>query len=528
MRRSLGGDEPRIPVFDAVADTPGSEVPDEPGVPGGRRRRGRGVGIAVAVLALLAGGVAIGGWLEAPVPSESPSPSASPALSMASPAPACVPAAANVVPSFEIRAVGTELGYGGKVGYTRRPGAETAGSGWQVPVFDPERPAPVIGSGVPLELYTSAGSCFRYIIAEYADATPIRAPTPVERRRLVDTNIDPPSPNPSLGALPDGDWVLRVLAYFETGVSGPDGLVIAEIYFRVQVGPGPFRNPYAEPSPMPTPLVTPAVACGLSPAIPEDVVLVMTSPGSEPVAGVPDGEEGPIVTIPVGELPSLAVTGDACARSWSIAILRPETGEAVSTDAVANLNDDPAWVAQNRWIVRPANLGTFVVVARLHFGPGVDVVRRWRIVVEGFTVPDTFLVAENGARVRALPGCGLTITLANGYSAGDSCGSIGYPEGLDVLRVPAWSRIALEIPSWTITYWTGTCGQVETDEFGVQSYNAPDGCSLGGYTVDATASPPAAAQFLARPGEFDLQLYVSASRNGDSYNVPMYARVAGE
>jgi hypothetical protein len=78
-----------------------------------------------------------------------------------------------------------------------------------------------------------------------------------------------------------------------------------------------------------------------------------------------------------------------------------------------------------------------------------------------------------------------------------------------------------------MTSWNGGCGEIGTDEFGNEVFNQPDGCSLGGYAVSDSATPPAPAQFLARPGETVVQVYVRAIRDGDVYEVPMYARVGG-
>lgn len=517
-----GPDEFEFPVFDEGADAAGSPPAGRGSGPGRPPRRARGVLPAVALIVLLAAGIAIGGIPES-APSGNPSPTGSPA-------PACVPVATSAVPTFEVRAAGSEFGFAGVVGYTHRPGFETPDEGWQVPDPEPGRSAPEVASGASVEVYAAAGTCFWFIVAEYADATLGHVPDQAERRPLLAAAVEPPSPNPGLGRLPDGDWVVRVSAYFETSVSGPEGLVIAESYFRVRVGSGPLPTP----TPEPTPLVTPAVPCGPAPASPDDVELVLSAPGSEAIAGVPDGTAAPVAEIPVGERGGIAVTGDACARSWTIEVLDADTGERLYRDAVLNSNDDPGWISQNQWRIRPVT-GSYDVVVSLHFGPGVDVVRVWRIIGRGFTVPDTFLEAANGSRVRAVPGCGLTFTLVNGYSDDNPCGLGGgwgaQPAGvardeLALLRVPAWSRVTLEIPGWTITSWNGACGQIEADPSGAEFFNAPE-CMLGGYFVDETDSPPAAAQFLARPGEFVVQLAVTAHGSGGRYDVRMYARVAG-
>jgi hypothetical protein len=525
--RSPGRDEREIPFFDAGAPALDSHTYDESSAPGRQPGRGRGVGAAMAVMALLATGIMVGGILEPPAPTESPSPTG-PNASAPAPAPACVPVATSAVPAVTLRAVGTQVGFGGVAGYTHRPGAETPSEGWQVPVADPGRGVPEIASGIVLEAVGPPGTCFRYVISEFADATLGHVPRQAERRPLLSALVEPPSPNPGLGTLPDGDWVVRMTAYFETGVHGPEGSVIAEFYFRVRVGSGPLPTP----TPEPTPAVTPAVACGPAPATPDDVELVITAPGSEGVAGVPDGTAAPTLSIPVGEFAELSVGGDACARSWVISAVRPGTGERIYADSLINRNDDPGFISQNRWRIRP-EVGSYDLVASLRFGPGLDVVRVWRIVGGGFTVPDTFLTAANGSWVRALPGCGLSFTLASGYSAAEPCnGGFQEPAGvvrdeLPLLRAPAWSRVALEIPGWTITSWYGACGQIEADPSGIEFFNAPGGCTLGSYSVSDTETPPAPAQFLVRPGELVMELRVHATGSAGVYDVKLYVRVAG-
>jgi hypothetical protein len=527
--RSQGRDEEEIPFFDAGQPASDSHTYDESSTPARQPGRGRGVGVAVAVMALLATGIVVGGILEPPALTESPSPTG-PNASAPAAAPACVPVGTSAVPAVALRAVGTQVGFGGVVGYTHRPGAETPSEGWQVPVADPRRGVPEIASGMALEAFGPPGTCFRSVFSEFADATLGHVPRRAERRPLLSGHLEPPRANPGLGTLPDGDWAVHVTAYFETGVRGP--AVIGEFYFRVRVGTGPLPTP----TPEPTPAVTPEVACGPVPATPDDVELVITLPGSEGVAGVPDGTAAPTLSIPVGEFAELSVGGDACARSWDIGALRAGTGERIYAEAVGNRNDDPGFVSQNRWRIRP-EVGSYDLVASLHFGPGLDVVRAWRIIGGGFTVPDTFLVAANGSRVRALPGCGLSFTLASGYSAAEPCNSTGFfqePAGvardeLPLLRAPAWSRVALEIPGWTITSWYGACGQIEADPSGIEFFNVPHGteCALGSYSVSDTEAPPAPAQFLVRPGEFVMELRMHATGSAGAYDIKMYARVAG-
>ena len=88
--------------------------------------------------------------------------------------------------------------------------------------------------------------------------------------------------------------------------------------------------------------------------------------------------------------------------------------------------------------------------------------------------------------------------------------------------------MTLEIPGWTISSWYGACGRIDVDGGGLEYFNQVDSCYLGGYSLTGGASPPAPARFLARPGEQVIQLYVTATRDGDTFQVPMFALVTGE
>ncbi len=512
--RAADRDEFEIPVFDADSTVRGSGHHDPSGLAGKPAGRARGVGIAIAAISLLAVALAIGGSLEPSVPSGNPAPALT--------ARPCERVSTTNAPTFGIRAVGSDAAWGGALGSTHVPGADIPGRGWQVPVPEPGRPAHDVGSGVSLELSAVPGTCVRYLFVEFAYAS-LATPDPADRQGLIRTTIEPPSANPLIGTLPDGDWVVRALAHFETGPDGSEGLVVSEFYFRVRVGSGPDRRP----TPAPTPAVTPAVACGPVPASADEVEVVLGAPGIESVAGAPEGADAPVVTIPPGEDPLVSVVGDACASSWDIGAF-VDGLEWRAGAHYRNPQNDPRLASQNRWLIRPGE-GTFDVVARLHFEPGVDVVRSWRMEAPGLTVPDTFLVAETGARIRALPGCDSTVSLENGYTSNSvPCGEVlEVPDELAVLRVPAWSRVALEIPGWTTASWSGSCGELGTDEAGRRVFNQPDNCFLGSYYVALFETPPAPAQFLARPGEHVVSLTLRGTRGGDQYEATIYALVDG-
>jgi hypothetical protein len=242
------------------------------------------------------------------------------------------------------------------------------------------------------------------------------------------------------------------------------------------------------------------------------------------MAGAPVGSDPPVVSVGVGDPLEIAVVGDACATSWDIRLLLDERVD--ETEHQDNPLEDPAFAAQNRWRMRVV-VAEYRLVAELRFG-SLELVRHWLVAGNPFVVPDAMLFGTDGSRVFALPGCGTMLQLANGYSAGDNCGSIGYPAGLEALHVPAWSVVTFEIPGWSIDSWYGSCGRIDTDGGGYESFNPVNGCYLGGYGVTDGAEPPGPARFLARPGDQVVQLYVSATRDGDTFQVPLFAVVTGE
>jgi hypothetical protein len=522
--RSTRRDDGEMPVFDADAPITRGVRPNPPSFPGRRSGSTRGVGLAVAALVLLTAGVAAGGILETTTPSPSSSSSgATPSDgSLAATDGPCVQTPLTRVPPFVIGVEGSTLTASGRAGYSHRPDGEERGPGWIVPTS-----AGVIvaaPSGAAFEVRTTEGACVRHILAAYASAL-FDHPEPSDVHRLADGQIEPPTQSPTLGTLPDGDWVIRVLIHFETGDRSAAGLVAGERFFRVRVGSGPFPTAAATPTPEPTPRVTPSAACKPAPTAVDEVDVVLAAPGDKAVAGVQDGASPPVVELGVGEVGELSIVGDLCATGWNITSLDATSGTVVSADKLDNAADDPTYASQNHWRVS-IRVGTFDLIARLHLGPGLDVVRVWRVVGQEFAVPETLLRAENGEVVAALPGCGLSIQLTSGYSTGNVCEGLGFPEGLAELHVPAWSPVIIDIPGWTITGWYGQCGRVVAD---VGSEWFEQSCDLGGFSPDyGSGPPPGPARFLARPGAQIVQLSMTASSEMGTYSVPMFALVVGE
>lgn len=518
MGRGPDRDEAELLVFDADAPPTRPAQAGRPGTPGGRRRSSRGIGIAVAALVVLTGGVVIGGILESPGPDGNP---------RSDDPPSCIPTGLDSVPTFRVGVDGSPLFISGQLGSNHVPATQGEDNHtWRVPAPGAAAQTPSITTSDVLEARVDGGRCIRYLVAERAWAR-LTNPGARDRTPMVDGVIAPASYSPALGTLPEGDWVIRVTAFFETGVGDVGGLVTGERYFRVRVGDGPFSSgpPPPTKAPRPSPGVTPALPCGVPPTAAEGVRIDLTAPGSGPVAGAAEGGDLPVVNVGLGDQIELAIADDACALSWSLTILDLETGDTVQAETVLNPNDLPEVAHQNRWPILVPN-GAHDLVATFHFGPGIDVVRFWRVVGLSFDIPTTSVTAEDGSTVNAVPICGLSVELANGYSAGDDCGGFEVPQDLPVLRVPAWSRIVVEVPGWTITSWNGQCGRTPSDGGGGTSFEYL--CSLGGYYVEDGLAPPGPAQFIARPGDQAVQVFVSATNETGRFSVPMMLRVVGE
>jgi hypothetical protein len=268
--------------------------------------------------------------------------------------------------------------------------------------------------------------------------------------------------------------------------------------------------------------VTPAVPCGPAPTGSEDVVLALTTGGSDPVPGAELGDGLPVVAVGPGEAIEIAVATSACATGWTIDVRTADGIESV--ESVPDVAGDPARRAQNRWLFAlPRAIDEADLVVVLRFGPSVVVERLWRLTDAPFEVPVAFVVADDGRRAEGYVGCGLTLELATGYTAADQCGSIGYDGGGERFEVQAFESLTLEVPGWAIVGWSGQCGQVSVAD-GPAIFES-GGCELGSFSVDGPGTPPP-ARFVLQPGDQVLQLQVTATRDGDRFGVPYYLPVS--
>jgi hypothetical protein len=467
------------------------------------------ISVAVAAIAVLVVGIAAAGGLNGPSPSStSPSRTADPG---------CRQLAVDARrPAFRLAAGEGDTGVRGLPG-SSSPRFGAAYPDWHLPGPELALDAPPASD---LRLVLATGACAARVEIEAAPAELGDDPGLGDRQELLRAFLDPVRHDVSFAAPSSGDWGLRILVEYWT--AGPAGDAPVEAFFRVRVGSGPFATESSPPSPEPRPVVTPAASCGPNPASAAGVVLTLTTAGSQPVPGVEAGVIAPVIPVGLGNTIEIAVEGEACATSWTVD--HRSGDEIVSVEGFRNATADPRIAAQNRWrFTLQGPVGERDVVVVIRFGPSLLVERTWRIDGLGFNIPEAFVVAADGRRVEAHPGCGLSIELANGYTGVDSCGSIGYEGGGERLVVEAFEPVDLEVPGWEIVGWSGLCGRITVAD-GTASFDAT-GCGLGGFSMDDTASPPPPVRFVVPPGEHVLQLSVTAVRDGDRYSVPYYVPV---
>ncbi|MBI2763345.1 MAG: hypothetical protein HYX54_06295 [Chloroflexi bacterium] len=509
-----------LPVFDAI------ESLTDPGRPpgGGPPLRGlgpaRGAGAAVGILALLVIGIVVGNISMAADPTGSPGPSSASSSSARpsgspeiagcrSPRQGEFPAVTLGIPG-ETRLVEGLFGFG--TGY----GQPTAEPAWQIP---PASTALVVGADSRLVVGTRLRACFRHLIVQYQLTEPMQRDAGLQP---FNADIEPSSGTITIDGPPDGDWVGRVTADFDTFGTLP-GDVVTVTYFRILSGSGPFVTGPSTQRPTPSPVVSPAVPCGsLPPTLDVGVSLFI---GSDlPVAGALGDAAVPAeVHIRPGDGIRMIVDGEACAVSWVIDLLDSESGVGTVIDSISNEADDPAFAAQNRWDLAITGRSG-ILTADLRFRGGLRVIRTWNLVADPFDVPALFLIGPSGTRFEASAGCGLGLELSNGYQAADSCGSIGYKPGPEALRVQAYRTIHLDLPGWQILSWGASCGRVTTLD--APQFDSPDGCGLGGGSSDSGGpllDPPA---FVLPPGDTVIQVGIGAvDVGGNRFNVNYYAHV---
>ena len=495
---------------------PGVEAPIGPVLPAPRRSRDRFRILAVTAIAVVVVGAGIG--LAGNGPSDTATASRSPGSSLASTAPASLPpsggqptrvlptqnaglACAPVRPGspVELRVSSDASTIAPTEGLTAAAGPTASGSTtatWPVP---PESLAARLAGAANLLLVPDLDACVRSVLAEYRPADPtLKGPFPIALRSL---DVTPPRNPVTLGPMPTGDWVVRVVASFSTGIAEQKDAGVAERFFRVISGSGA--------GPLPTPETSPAVPCAPLPAsaTPPGMTIAGTDQGEVP--GIPPGTGPPaVLTATIGDPLEIRSAGDACARSWIIDATNIDTGASFNIENQENPTNDPFRFAQNRWRLLSLPTGLLQMTATMRYSADVQVSRRWSLIVSAPDFPPTVFRAPDGTTVVAAQGCEAIWAFPSGSGGAHSCTGPTIMGDLQTLDVPAGSPVRLEAQDgWTITSWSGTCGTISAggsfDPFAVV-----DGCDLG------ASLAPGPVVFLPRPNAPVVRLYVSLQRAG--------------
>ena len=483
-----------------------------------------GAGIAAAVLALLVITIAVGGFALAPEPTATPNgssletPSGSVGPNATGDA-ACQGPPLGLFPPVTMSSTDSRRVVPGLFAYGSGLGTTDGARGWKVPpLAATARPT----AGSRLEFRAGQQTCFRHLLIEYIST----ASMPDGAVTVWLDATRPPTRTIAVDLLPEGDWVVRVTAEFDTVDPRPTASVETVTDFRVIVGNGPIVTDPTPTRPPVQPDRTPAVPCGsANPSADVGVALVVSSgPNAGPIAlGSPSGGDlATDILIRRGDTLRIIIDGETCATGWNLTLRAVGQSEGVPFDSYSNATDDPMVGAQNRWTV-PATFSESILTAKLHFPGGLEIVRYWRISVDQFVPPPLFLVGADGTRFEATPGCGLSVHLSNGYDYSNDCQTSGYVENQDALGVAALSVIHLDLPGWSMIQWSASCGRMSADGL---NFESPDSCSLGGGASDdpaAITQPPA---FFLRKGDQIVQIGLSAiDAAGNSFNVTYYAHV---
>ncbi len=533
LTNGTGRYEGDLPVFDALEPAEAGNLAGSQ--PGGGRRLGpaRGVGIAAAVLVVLVGGIVLGNRPSDGAPSVAPTlPAAAIRTDTATATPSaeatpdtspCQPPPGGRYPTLALAVHGSTRTVAAKFGFGYRVGDETKDPGFQPPSL---ADALIVRPFERLVVGAASGVCLGLLAIDYVGTG---EPLDSEPIHLRDGAFEVPVHSVTLNGLPTGDWILRAETHFAT-LQDAGGAQLATIsFFRVVSGDVPAVTDAPPVGPFRTPRTTPAVPCGVGQPAPALGVVAIAGggssvPGAIDMVPVPPDvpAEVPVVDVPVGDPVLIVTEGELCAVSWDIRLLDPVTGNGGTAYQQANPTDDPLFAAQNRWQI--ALQGDQILVARLHFAGGPDIVRTWRLVSKPFTVPAAFLVGSDGARFEATPGCGLSLALANGYAAADACASIGYLPGFEALQVAAFTPIDFEIPGWDFQSWSAACGVVSAGAN--VTFETPPGCGLGGAASEEGLPLSDPVVFLLPPGDTVVQVAVMATApNGDRYSDIYYAHV---
>ena len=507
---------------------PGAEAPIRPVLAARTRTRERARILVVGVIAVVVFGAGIGlagnGITNQALASASPSRPAPTSTMPGEPSPTdeptraapaqnvgfgCAPVRLGAPPEIRVSSDAGSLAPVTGVAATSGPtGSATLDAAWPIP--GAEGAARLLDAAALL-LAPDDDACVRYVIADYRPADPrLKGPFPIAFRTL---NVTPPRAIVPLGPMPTGDWVVRVVAYFWTGVAGQEDANVIERFFRVIAGEGA--------GPLPSPATPPAVPCAAVPASAPIPDLVLYGASEGPTVGIPPGTGTPqLANAMFGAPLEIRDARDVCARSWSITAHLVETGENLPLGAQENPTSDPFRFAQNRWRLLNVSSGLLQITATMDYSADVQIIRRWSVAVYVPAFPSVRLLAPDGSSILGAPGCGATWAFPAGTGGTETCtGPAFAADALETLTVKAGSPIRLDVPDWTIVNWSGVCGRFDEANQAFDPFVQVDNCDLGGAQV------PGPAVFLPRPNAPLVRLFVVLEHDGVTASASIFASV---
>jgi hypothetical protein len=512
------------PADPAAAARDGVEAPVRPVLgprPGARSQAGV-IAVAVVAITIVAAGVGLGGRVPEPAASGSTATPTADASALAtatrtprpsrrpSPTPTalagfgCYAADPSSPPEPKLASSADDMDPApGVIGPPDSALSSPPTASWPIPLpeegLDLHRSATIV-------LVTDARFCIGHVVAEYLAVDALGAePTPLG---LGEIDADPPQARLVLGGPPQGDWIVRILASFVTGLTGEEDDVVVERFFRVVNGATPEA----------TPLITPAVPCGgrVSGSPPPRLSLVAGD--REPMEGVDlatyPGDilhNGAIVRGVFPEPVRILIEDDVCATSWTIEFLEPITGNTWYQTDGENPRESLDYAAQNRIMLDQTPLGASVLRATVRFGRDEVAKAAWELRIDGPTLPAAEFSADTDGRVAAAIGCGSGWSFRDGASAFELCETQGAPDSLGLLVVGPDDVVTMDVPGWDITSWSVACGSYE------------DNCSLGAYGDGSVPVGP--ARFLPPSGRKVIFVWIGAMRGDLTFYGQYYAEV---
>jgi hypothetical protein len=430
----------------------------------------------------------------------------------------CIPADPADLPGIKVASTHDERVAARGMG---RPGEEEAPDGPLATLPTSAWPVPGPSSALILEsssdivVAADEDACMRSVVAEYLAASDLGGvPTVLG---LGEGNVAPPQPRVVLGGLPIGDWLVRVVVRFATGVAGDEDTAVVERFFRVTTDVNPAVSPE----------VTPAVACAT--LDPDTVVgLSLRVGAAEPVAGVDlDTYAGDITmtgAIVEGSLLDpliLSIDDDACATSWTVQWL--DAGGGPMFEVVQeNRSDNPYLVSQNRIELNPQQsiIGHGAITAVVRLGMNRTVRAGWELNISGPPLPTVTFSGPDGDPVIGIPGCGANWSHPDGRSSFELCEATLIPETVRLLTVRSGDIVDIAAPGMDLLHWSVQCGTRGGRNGSEFDYSGS--CDLGG-------GPSAPMRFRPYPGRWMIQAYVGAQlEDGGQYFAPYLVEILAE